>query len=145
MLKVCTVSNDSIAPTPPAAPRPRPPGGLAPRLHATWPRGRGGRRQRAQQAPGAGGVPRRKDLEAGINKDLIALRLHISLVAYILDTAQKNKLRHLAFSGGVFQNSLLIDLIIKYLQPDYNLYFHKEFSPNDEGIPFGQLMYYSCL
>jgi hydrogenase maturation protein HypF len=82
-----------------------------------------------------------QDLGTGINKDLIALRFHISLVAYILDTAQKNKLRHLAFSGGVFQNSLLINLIIKFLQPDYNLYFHKEFSPNDEGIPFGQLVY----
>ena len=58
----------------------------------------------------------------------------------VYEVANINKI---AFSGGVFQNSLLVDLVIKFMGNEFDLFFHNEFSPNDEGIPFGQLMYYS--
>jgi len=55
--------------------------------------------------------------------------------------AKKFEIKKLAFSGGVFQNALLVDLIIEYLSGDYQLLFHRDISPNDEGVPFGQLIY----
>ena len=80
------------------------------------------------------------DLLRGVDKQLIAVKFHLTLVDYIKLVAEKFNAKKLAFSGGVFQNALLVDLIIEKLQPDYQLYFHKEFSPNDEGIAFGQIV-----
>ena len=55
--------------------------------------------------------------------------------------ANKRAIKKIAFSGGVFQNSLLVQLIQTQLI-DYQLFFHKELSPNDENISFGQLAHY---
>lgn len=85
------------------------------------------------------------NLSKDIDKQRIAVRFHITLVDYIIRVAYKFDFKKIAFSGGVFQNSLLVDMIIENMKDEFDLYFHKEFSPNDEGIPFGQLMYYSCL
>jgi hydrogenase maturation protein HypF len=57
--------------------------------------------------------------------------------------AEKLKIKHIAFSGGVFQNGLLVDLILIHLKKDFDLYFNKDLSPNDENISFGQLMFYN--
>ncbi len=81
-----------------------------------------------------------KDLEDIKDRSYIAARFHITLIDYIMQIARKFEIKHLAFSGGVFQNALLIDLIIEHLKEKYFLYFHKEFSSNDEGIPLGQLI-----
>jgi len=62
-------------------------------------------------------------------------------VDYIRKTAVENNFHELAFSGGVFQNALLVDLIIDRLSPGFDLYFHKELSPNDEGIALGQMLW----
>ncbi len=83
-----------------------------------------------------------EDLHRGTDKACIAAKFHITLADYIVKTATKLNLKNVAFSGGVFQNTLLLDLIQKQMKKNFNLWFHKEFSPNDEGIPFGQLMYY---
>ncbi len=83
------------------------------------------------------------DLNHNIDKQFIAVKFHITLVEYIILIAQKFEFNKIAFSGGVFQNSLLVDLVIKFMGNEFDLFFHNEFSPNDEGIPFGQLMYYS--
>jgi len=83
-----------------------------------------------------------QDLKKGTRPDKIAYYFHISLVDLIRLTATKNNLKNIAFSGGVFQNELLIDMIISLLQDDYKLFFHKQLSPNDENISFGQLSYY---
>jgi len=72
----------------------------------------------------------------------IAAKFHISLAHYILLVAGERKVSKVVFSGGVFQNQLLVDLIISFMQNDFKLYFHKELSPNDECISFGQLMWY---
>ncbi len=84
-----------------------------------------------------------KDLKKKLNKNFIAAKFHITLVDFIIKTAQKINSKHIAFSGGVFQNALLVDLIIENLQQQYTLYFHKEIPPNDEGIALGQLLYCS--
>ncbi len=71
----------------------------------------------------------------------IALKFHISLIEIIKLVAEKYQIKDLAFSGGVFQNTLLVDLIRKNLSKYYNLHFHKQLSPNDENISYGQLVY----
>ena len=72
----------------------------------------------------------------------MALNFHFTLVKCIEKIAIHNNSRNLAFSGGVFQNSVLIDLILEQLDGKFNLYFHKNKSSNDENISFGQLSYY---
>jgi hydrogenase maturation protein HypF len=81
------------------------------------------------------------DIQLGTDKNKIAFKFHLSLLQIIKLVADNYKYKHLAFSGGVFQNSLLVDLIYQYLAKDYKLYFHKQLSPNDENISFGQLVY----
>jgi hydrogenase maturation protein HypF len=75
----------------------------------------------------------------GKNRDLIAAKFHISLVKIIQKVAKNVGCKKLAFSGGVFQNSLLVDLIIHHLDSEFELFFHQQLSPNDECISFGQL------
>jgi hydrogenase maturation protein HypF len=72
----------------------------------------------------------------------IAMKFHVSLVEMIEAVAIQNQMHNIAFSGGVFQNALLIRLIKQMLGAEFNLYFHKELSPNDENISFGQVAYY---
>lgn len=81
------------------------------------------------------------------NKDLeiIALNFHFTLVKCIEKVACFSKSKEIAFSGGVFQNSILIDLIIDHLKPKFKLHFHETLSPNDENISFGQLNHYLHL
>ena len=81
------------------------------------------------------------DMQQEVPKNEIALKFHCTLVAMIKSVAVNLKYKRIAFSGGVFQNSLLIELLTEGL-PDFKLYFHKELSPNDENISFGQLAHY---
>lgn len=83
-----------------------------------------------------------EDLEKDFDKDFIAAKVHITLGDYIHQIAQKYEYKHIAFSGGVFQNAWLTDILINFMENDYQLYFHKQLSPNDENISFGQLMHY---
>ena len=77
-----------------------------------------------------------------ITSEEIAFKFHITLVEIIRRIAEEHKVNHLAFSGGVFQNGLLVDLLFHKLENDFSLYFHQELSPNDENIAFGQLALY---
>ena len=81
------------------------------------------------------------DINKGFDSDFIAAKFHITLAHYIQKFALKNGFKKVAFSGGVFQNHLLTDLIMMLMDDDFDLYFHKDLSPNDENISFGQLMY----
>ena len=69
----------------------------------------------------------------------ISARFHLTLVEMIRKVANEGAYQKIAFSGGVFQNGLLTDLIINALGPVFDLYFHQELSPNDENIAYGQL------
>lgn len=80
------------------------------------------------------------DLQAGEAKDYIAAKFHFSLVESIEAVANQFEIKRIGFSGGVFQNSLLVDLILHHLQEKFELYFHQQLSPNDENISFGQVM-----
>ena len=82
------------------------------------------------------------DLKKSVPTDKIAYSFHISLVDLIRKVAIENSIKDIAFSGGVFQNELLTDMIISLLQNDFKLFFHKQLSPNDENISLGQLACY---
>lgn len=82
------------------------------------------------------------DIQKGYDKHFLAAKCHITLAHYILNFANQHKFTTLAFSGGVFQNGWLVDLIILFMGDKFDLYFHKDLSPNDENISFGQLMYH---
>lgn len=80
------------------------------------------------------------DLENGTDQAQIAAKFHVTIVDYIIFIAGKTGIKKLAFSGGVFQNGLIVELIIGKLSSHYQLYFHKQLSPNDECIAFGQVV-----
>lgn len=82
-----------------------------------------------------------QDLSSAQSVEYIAAKFHISLVKIIQNIAIHQHINTIAFSGGVFQNALLVDLIIHHLGKKYQLYFHKNFSPNDENIALGQIHY----
>jgi hydrogenase maturation protein HypF len=78
----------------------------------------------------------------GIPTGEIALNFHYTIIKCVEKIAANNKIHTLAFSGGVFQNAVLVDLIIEFLSKDFAVHFHENLSPNDENISFGQLNYY---
>ncbi|HMO32966.1 MAG TPA: carbamoyltransferase HypF [Lacibacter sp.] len=79
------------------------------------------------------------DSRAGVDPALIALRVHHSLAELVEQVAWHAGVQYIAFSGGVLQNALLVDLLQEKLGTRYHLYFHQQLSPNDECIAFGQL------
>ena len=79
------------------------------------------------------------DLSAGASVEEIAYKVFVSLVKLIDTVADTLKTTQLAFSGGVFQNGLVVHLIKVRLGDKYKLYFHQQLSPNDECISVGQL------
>ena len=96
----------------------------------------------------AGNIPSKKlmgtlhgALGSGRPASQIAGDFIFTLASLILEKAERESVGKIAFSGGVFQNAWLVGLIDR-LNPGFELFFHKEFSPNDENIPYGQLMYH---
>ena len=81
-----------------------------------------------------------KDLNSKMGKEKIAYKFHLSLCRYIINIAEKSKMKALAFSGGVFQNSVLVDMLYHFMGDKYQLYFHKQLSPNDECVSLGQMV-----
>ncbi len=79
------------------------------------------------------------DLKNQVPEELIALRFHQTLVQYISLVADMNMIEKVAFSGGVFQNTLLVDLLLERLSEFHKLYFHIQLPPNDECIAIGQI------
>jgi hydrogenase maturation protein HypF len=79
-------------------------------------------------------------IKGNISRGEIALKFHLTLVRFIERIAREHELTRLAFSGGVFQNALLVDLIHRELGDSYSLFFHHDLSPNDENVAHGQLM-----
>lgn len=81
------------------------------------------------------------DLLAGVSPAQLALNFHCDLVWWIAQMAEHVNVSKIAFSGGVFQNALLVDLANHLLSSKYDLYWHRQLSPNDECIGFGQIAY----
>lgn len=85
------------------------------------------------------------DIRSGKNKAAIAAKFHISFVSIIMKVALRHGVKKLAFSGGVFQNQVLIDLIHLQSAKGSEYYFHRQMPPNDECIAFGQIMHHQNI
>jgi hydrogenase maturation protein HypF len=81
-------------------------------------------------------------LAAGENCGELALRFQQTLAEWPGRIAEAMDIRKVAFSGGVFQNTLLVDVLENRWKDQLKLYFHEQLSPNDESVSFGQLVHY---
>lgn len=79
--------------------------------------------------------------EEGLPTEVLALGFLKTLVKFIFKVADREEVTAIAVSGGVFQNALLTDLLLDNGGSRYRIYTHRELSPNDENIAFGQLMH----
>ena len=82
------------------------------------------------------------DFKNGINKEQIILNFLFTLASIIIDFARTNKFEKIGCSGGVFQNTVLIDMLKELAGKKNKLYFNRNLAPNDENISYGQIMYY---
>jgi len=84
-----------------------------------------------------------KDLERNVPRTVIAYKFHNSIANIVKDVSLKIKKRtgigRVAFSGGVFQNRLLLSLVLRKLtERGFICYYQKKVPPNDGGISLGQ-------
>ena len=82
------------------------------------------------------------DIINGVRRETIIVNFLYTLANLILRMADRRNISCIALSGGVFQNTVLIDMLKEMAKTDYKLYFNRNLSPNDENIAFGQIMYY---
>jgi hydrogenase maturation protein HypF len=83
-----------------------------------------------------------KDLENNVASSWISWKIFCSLAKVIEKISEYHSIDKLAFSGGVFQNQILTEIVIRLLSHKRTLYFHQQLSPNDECISFGQIACY---
>lgn len=82
------------------------------------------------------------DVKKGIRKEEIITNFFYTLVCIILEIANRQNMKKIACSGGVFQNTILIDMLKELANPNMELFFNRNLAPNDENISFGQVVYY---
>jgi hydrogenase maturation protein HypF len=79
------------------------------------------------------------DIEEEKDVAVIAWKVFYSLYKMIAQLTGQFNATHVAFSGGVFQNALLVNLLTENMGAETKLFFHRQLSPNDECIGFGQI------
>ncbi|WP_299365779.1 carbamoyltransferase HypF [Winogradskyella sp.] len=82
------------------------------------------------------------DLDKGTEKPQIICNFLFTLASIILGVAKLNGIKRIACSGGVFQNTILLDMLKEIAEDDFELFFNCNLSPNDENISLGQMMYF---
>ncbi len=82
------------------------------------------------------------DFKNGNSKENVIANFLFTLASIIYQIAKNQNINQIAFSGGVFQNTTLIDMIKEMGKNKYKLFFNRNLAPNDENISFGQIMYY---
>ena len=85
-----------------------------------------------------------EDLETGVDRSLVAHRFHRGVANFVVSTClqirDRTGLETVALSGGVFQNLLLVELLLPLLQHQrFEVLRHREIPPNDGGISLGQV------
>jgi hydrogenase maturation protein HypF len=83
-----------------------------------------------------------RGMKTGSAVEELAARFHVELAGGARLVAQATGAVNVAFSGGVFQNAVLVELLRCQRSSAFQPLFHKQLSPNDENIAFGQIMYY---
>ena len=83
------------------------------------------------------------DKIAGMSSSIISGKFHRTIARLIIETCRvirsKNRLSRVVLSGGVFQNILLLSLVVKGLRSSgFDVYTHHLVPTNDGGISLGQ-------
>jgi hydrogenase maturation protein HypF len=84
------------------------------------------------------------DLEAGVDRSLVAYRFHRTVAEFVVSTCvglrDSSGLNHVALSGGVFQNRLLVELLLPMFdEHGFEVLRQSQIPPNDGGISLGQV------
>ena len=82
----------------------------------------------------------------GVACEKLAYEFHLALAKEIIRTSilarEKTKINLLALSGGVFQNTLLLELVVNPLKNlGFKVLLHGQIPPNDGGIALGQAVF----
>ncbi|PJB12095.1 MAG: carbamoyltransferase HypF [Flavobacteriales bacterium CG_4_9_14_3_um_filter_40_17] len=85
------------------------------------------------------------DWKNGTSKEQVITNFFYTLASLVFETADRHHYTNIAFSGGVFQNTTLIDMLIEMAKENFTLFFNSNLTPNDENISFGQMMHYLNL
>ena len=85
-----------------------------------------------------------QDLEAGVDRSLIAAKFHRAVADFVsstcIDIRDRTDINTVALSGGVFQNKLLVELLHPLLdQQGFQVLCQTQVPPNDGGIALGQV------
>ncbi len=85
-----------------------------------------------------------EDLDSGADPIAVAHRFHLSIAEFVVTTtsriAERTGLDTVALSGGVFQNRLLVELLLpKLANTGLKVLRHQLVPPNDGGISLGQV------
>jgi len=79
------------------------------------------------------------DVQRGARPGDIARRFHNTLVEWIVGVAMESGMERVVLSGGVFQNSYLVERTVERLGKErHRVYTHQRVPPNDGGIALGQ-------
>jgi hydrogenase maturation protein HypF len=83
------------------------------------------------------------ELEAGAPVAEVSLRFHATVAEMVVEVARRIRertgLEVVALSGGVFQNALLIRLVVPRLkEAGFEVLLHHQVPPNDGGVALGQ-------
>ena len=84
------------------------------------------------------------DIEAGVDRSIVAYRFHRGVADFVVSTCLQlqstSGLEAVALSGGVFQNKLLVDLLVPMLEDqNFTVLRQTQVPPNDGGISLGQV------
>jgi hydrogenase maturation protein HypF len=83
-----------------------------------------------------------RDKKQGVAAGAISAAFHAGLAAAIVSVAKKIGERHVALTGGCFQNALLTELSISMLQAaGFTSVWHRHIPPNDGGLALGQAVW----
>ena len=87
-----------------------------------------------------------RDLREGLPKGYIGRKFHNTLVRVIEVVVKEisgfSGVRNVVLSGGVFQNSIILDRTLEVLRGEgFNVFVHEIVPPNDGGISLGQVAY----
>ena len=86
------------------------------------------------------------DFKNGVDKEIIIVNFLYTLASIIFQVAKSQHINKIAFSGGVFQNTILVDMLNEMGQNKHKLFFNRTLAPNDENISYGQILYYlNCM
>lgn len=84
------------------------------------------------------------DLGAGADRSLVAYKFHRSVADFVVSTCRRLRdrsgIESVALSGGVFQNRLLVELLLPMLgEHRFTVLRQSQVPPNDGGVSLGQV------